>query len=84
MGHDGWTCRYQQFKDGRRQIISILLHSNLGDACFNVLRKMDRSIGAVTLGFLTEIPRDPKGGSVRSESLTPRHGHFPHGLEEAD
>jgi len=44
----GWACRYKELKDGRRQIISLLLP---GDLCDHTMiftqREVEHSVGAI-------------------------------------
>lgn len=44
----GWACRYRQFEDGRRQIISILLPGDCCDPHIFLLDRRDHAIGALT------------------------------------
>ncbi|AWN52154.1 Crp/Fnr family transcriptional regulator [Methylobacterium sp. 17Sr1-1] len=51
----GWACRYKQFEDGRRQIVSFLLPGDLCDLNVFLLRDMDHSIGALSPVTLAQI-----------------------------
>jgi len=44
----GWACRYRQFEDGQRQIISILLPGDCCDPHIFRLDRRDHAIGALT------------------------------------
>lgn len=44
----GWACRYRQFEDGRRQIISLLLPGDCCDPHIFLLDRRDHAIGALT------------------------------------
>lgn len=52
---DGWACRYRQFINGRRQIVSFLLPGDLCDPHTFLLDEMDHTIGAVTPVILGQI-----------------------------
>ena len=45
---DGWACRYRQFANGRRQIVSLLLPGDTCDPHVFLLDEMDHTIGAIT------------------------------------
>ncbi|WP_457106773.1 Crp/Fnr family transcriptional regulator [Methylobacterium sp. P5_C11] len=45
---DGWACRYRQFANGRRQIVSLLLPGDPCDPHVFLLDEMDHAIGAIT------------------------------------
>lgn len=45
---DGWACRYKQFTDGRRQIISLLLPGDICDPHVFLLSRIGHAIGALT------------------------------------
>jgi CRP-like cAMP-binding protein len=62
---DGWACRYKQFADGRRQIISLLLPGDLCDPHAFLLDKTDHAICALTPVTLAQIP-----GSTLQELTT--------------
>lgn len=53
---EGWACRYKQFADGRRQIVSILLPGDACDPHVFLLKEMDHAIGALSPVTLTQIP----------------------------
>ena len=44
----GWACRYKQLKDGRRQIIALLLPGDCCDPHMFILRETDHAVGALT------------------------------------
>lgn len=44
----GWACRYRQFEDGRRQIISLLLPGDCCDPHILFLNRRDHAIAALT------------------------------------
>ncbi|MBP1184039.1 Crp/Fnr family transcriptional regulator [Methylobacterium sp. PvR107] len=52
---DGWACRYRQFANGRRQIVSLLLPGDLCDPHIFLLDEMDHTIGAITPVLLGQI-----------------------------
>jgi CRP-like cAMP-binding protein len=52
---DGWACRYRQFANGRRQIVSLLLPGDLCDPHVFLLDEMDHTIGAITPVLLGQI-----------------------------
>lgn len=52
---DGWACRYRQFANGRRQIVSLLLPGDLCDPHVFLLEEMDHTIGAITPVLLGQI-----------------------------
>ena len=52
----GWACRYRQFEDGRRQIISILLPGDCCDPHIYLLDRRDHAIGALTPVAIARIP----------------------------
>ena len=54
---EGWAYRYRQLKDGRRQIVSILLPGDLCDPHIFLLDRMDHTIGTITPVTLAQIPR---------------------------
>jgi len=45
---NGWACRYRQFEDGRRQIISLLLPGDCCDPHIPLLDRRDHAISALT------------------------------------
>jgi CRP-like cAMP-binding protein len=53
---DGWACRYRQFANGRRQIVSLLLPGDPCDPHVFLLDEMDHTIGAITPVLLGQIP----------------------------
>jgi len=52
---DGWACRYRQFINGRRQIVSFLLPGDPCDPHIFLLDEMDHTIGAITPALLGQI-----------------------------
>jgi CRP-like cAMP-binding protein len=52
---DGWACRYRQFANGRRQIVSLLLPGDPCDPHVFLLDEMDHTIGAITPVLLGHI-----------------------------
>jgi CRP-like cAMP-binding protein len=64
---EGWGCRYKHLPDGRRQIVSILLPGDLGDAITGSVEQMDYSIGALTTMQVAEI------GIDRVQALREQH-----------
>ena len=55
---EGWACRYKYLKDGRRQIVGLLLPGDLSDLNMYILREMDHSIGTIGPATVGEIGRD--------------------------
>jgi len=53
---DGWACRYRQFEDGRRQIISFLLPGDCCDPYIYLLDRRDHAIAALTQVAIARIP----------------------------
>jgi CRP-like cAMP-binding protein len=53
---EGWACRYRQFANGRRQIVSLLLPGDPCDPHVFLLDEMDHTIGAITPVVLSQIP----------------------------
>jgi CRP-like cAMP-binding protein len=51
----GWACRYRQFEDGRRQIISLLLPGDCCDPHIPLLDRRDHAIGALTQCGMSRI-----------------------------
>lgn len=67
---EGWAYRYRQLKDGRRQIVSILLPGDLCDPHIFLLDRMDHAIGTITPVMLTQIPgRTLQDLTARSAAL---------------
>ena len=52
---EGWACRYRQLRDGRRQIVSILLPGDLCDPHIFLLDRMDHTLGTITPVTLSQI-----------------------------
>ncbi|MEE7439374.1 Crp/Fnr family transcriptional regulator [Methylobacterium oryzae] len=52
---EGWACRYRQFANGRRQIVSLLLPGDPCDPHIFLLDEMDHAIGAITPVLLGQI-----------------------------
>jgi CRP-like cAMP-binding protein len=53
----GWACRYKQFPDGRRQILSYCFPGDICDLNVLILTKMDHSIGTITPVTVADLPR---------------------------
>lgn len=51
----GWACRYRQFEDGRRQIISLLLPGDCCDPFIHLLDRRDHAIAALTQVAIARI-----------------------------
>jgi CRP-like cAMP-binding protein len=62
---DGWACRYKQFPDGRRAIVSLLLPGDLCDPLVFRRARMDHGIGALTPVTVARIAPDQIGDAVR-------------------
>src|SRR6185312_4481633 len=54
----GWACRYKQFEDGRRQIVSFFLPGDMCDMNIFILKEMDHSIGTITPVTIIDLSRD--------------------------
>lgn len=54
----GWSCRYKQLEDGRRQILSFFVPGDLCDLNMFILREMDHSIGTITTTTVAELSRE--------------------------
>src|SRR5262249_7421635 len=54
----GWACRYQQFEDGRRQVVSFFLPGDMCDLNVFILKEMDHSIGTITSVAIADLSRD--------------------------
>lgn len=52
---EGWACRYRQFADGRRQIVSLLLPGEACDPDILLLDRQDHATGALTRCTLAPI-----------------------------
>lgn len=63
---EGWAFRYKCLKNGRRQIVALLLPGDLCDCHINGMRRMDHSIGTLTSVRLAKISRS------RLEEITTR------------
>lgn len=63
---DGWACRYRQFPDGRRAIVSLLLPGDLCDPYVTRQERMDHAIGALTPVTVARIAPDQIGAAVRA------------------
>lgn len=61
----GWACRYKELKDGRRQIISLILPGDLCDHTMIFTTEVDHSVGAITSTMLTQSPRECVQSIVR-------------------
>ncbi len=68
---EGWACRYRQFANGRRQIVSLLLPGDPCDPHVFLLDEMDHAIGAITPVLLGQI----SGPAMRD--LTARGSTWP-------
>lgn len=63
---DGWACRYKQFPDGRRAIVSLLLPGDLCDPYVFRRARMDHAIGTLTPVTVARITPDQIGEAVRA------------------
>ena len=61
---EGWVARYKQLRDGRRQILSLLIPGDISDWNVFVLDRMDHSLGSLTPVRYAEI------GQAEYEALT--------------
>jgi CRP-like cAMP-binding protein len=53
---EGIACRYKQFHDGRRQILSFQYPGDITDLYSYVLKKLDHAVGALTHCRVSHIP----------------------------
>ena len=53
---EGIACRYKQFHDGRRQILSFQYPGDITDLYSYVLKKLDHAVGALTNCRVAHIP----------------------------
>lgn len=63
---DGWACRYKQFPDGRRAIVSLLLPGDLCDPSPARWPLLDHAIGAITPVTVARIAPDQIGEAIRT------------------
>ncbi|MGH1573601.1 Crp/Fnr family transcriptional regulator [Methylobacterium sp. P31] len=63
---DGWACRYKQFPDGRRAIVSLLLPGDMCDPFVFRRARMDHAIAALTPVTVARIAPDQVGDAIRS------------------
>jgi CRP-like cAMP-binding protein len=54
----GWACRYKQFEDGRRQVVSFFLPGDMCDINVFILKEMDHSIATITSANVADLPRE--------------------------
>lgn len=54
----GWACRYKQFEDGRRQVVSFFLPGDMCDMNIFILKEMDHSIATITSASIVDLPRE--------------------------
>jgi CRP-like cAMP-binding protein len=54
----GWACRYKQFEDGRRQVVSYFLPGDICDINIFILKEMDHSIATITCASIVDLPRE--------------------------
>jgi CRP-like cAMP-binding protein len=52
----GWSCRYKDLPDGRRQIVGFFIPGDFCDLNVYILQQMDHSIGAITAVKYLAIP----------------------------
>ena len=55
---EGIACRYKQFDDGRRQILSFQYPGDITDLYSYVLKKLDHGVGALTDCRVSHIPHE--------------------------
>lgn len=55
---EGTACRYKQFDDGRRQILSFQYPGDITDLYSYVLKKLDHGVGALTNCKVSHIPHE--------------------------
>lgn len=54
---DGWACRYKTLKDGKRQIIAILIPGDFCNLHVGIYDQMDHAVGAITATTLAYVDR---------------------------
>lgn len=62
----GWACQYKQLANGRRQILSFLVHGDLCELDLLILYEIEHSVGSITPVRIAELSR---------EDLRPMLGH---------
>ncbi|GJE28884.1 Crp/Fnr family transcriptional regulator [Methylobacterium organophilum] len=65
----GWACRYKQFADGRRQIISLFVPGDLCDPHIFVMRSMDHSLATITPISIVRLSEEAIDTITRSPRL---------------
>lgn len=55
---DGWAMRYKLLRNGRRQIMAVLVPGDLCDAHVFILREMDHNIGLLCDAQVALIPKE--------------------------
>ena len=55
---DGWAYRHKTLKDGRRQIIALMVPGDLCDPDIFLLKEMDHSLAALTPARFARLPRE--------------------------
>ena len=58
---EGIACRYKNFEDGRRQILSFQYPGDITDLYSYVMKRLDHGVGALTSGAIAKIPHDAIG-----------------------
>jgi CRP-like cAMP-binding protein len=54
----GIACRYKNFADGRRQILSFQYPGDITDLYSYVLKRLDHGVAALTAGTISKIPHE--------------------------
>lgn len=52
---EGWGCRYKQLRDGRRQVVSIMLPGDMCDADTGAIERMDHTIAAISAMKVAQV-----------------------------
>jgi CRP-like cAMP-binding protein len=55
---DGWACRYKQFEDGRRQIVSFIIPGDYCDLDAPLLDHVSHSLGTLTPVSIARVTQD--------------------------
>ncbi len=69
---EGWGCRYRQLRDGRRQILALLLPGDMFDANVQVLAAIDHSISAITPMTIAEVAPETVSDLIRTNPAIAR------------
>jgi CRP-like cAMP-binding protein len=71
---EGWAYCYKTLRDGRRQIVGLLVPGDVSELNIFMVKEMDHSVGAITGVVAAELGRD------ELERLTEEHPHVTQAL----